>query len=57
MIRFRWYNIARTEPRAIYLGVTLDGQKFNGFYGPRTWTLDIYLGKRLLVVLFGRRHQ
>lgn len=56
MIKFRWYDLTKTSPRTVWFGWTVDGVKLNGLNGPRTWTLDIYLGKRLLVILFGGRH-
>lgn len=56
MVKFRWYDLTKTSPRTLWIGWTLDGAKLNGVRGPRTWTLDIYLGKRMLVILFGRRY-
>jgi hypothetical protein len=37
-------------------GWQLWGTKKNGIYGPTSWTLDIFLGKRIVVVIFGRRY-
>jgi hypothetical protein len=58
MIRFRWYPKKPLKYSAwdTHWGWQLWGHKGNGLRGPYKWTLDIYLGKRILVVIFGRKY-
>jgi hypothetical protein len=58
VIRFRWYPKKPDKYSAwdTYWGVQLWGHKAHGLKNPYKWTLDIYLGKRILVIIFGRRY-
>lgn len=56
MIRFRWLDLKKTDHLSKYWGWQLWGYKGNGIRGPRTYTLDIFLGSRILVVKFGKRY-
>lgn len=59
MIRFRWYpeKPLKYNDGDTYWGVQLWGHKSNGLRAPYNWTLDIYLGKRILVIIFGRKYK
>lgn len=56
-MRFRNYDLRKTQgEHSRNWGWNLWGTKKNGIHGPRKYTLDIMLGTRMIVIIFGRRY-
>lgn len=56
-IRVIRYDLTKTQGEQSRMwGWNLWGVKRNGIHGPRKYTLDIMLGTRMIVIIFGRRY-